>query len=383
MKYLKPTLYVLFGGASLALCRNGDLLRIVLGVDPGPALAGSLALLLLGMLVITHGGDLFTDSAVAIARATRIPPVIVGGTLVSLATTFPEFMVSFTGALRGQPEFAVGNALGSCCVNIGLIVGFCALLNGWMSRGRDREAAIPINRVTILGPGLFMLGAGVLVYAFSWFDTGGLTDDAGEPLPFAVSRWQGAVLFLIFIGYLLFSLRIAYLSRYEIRGREEEQEAEEIREHLGVQSLVFLAGAGLVILGSRVLISNAAFVAEEMGVPKLWIGLTVLALGTSLPEFTISVLAVVKQHGSLGLGNIIGANVLNIGWVVATCSLWAPLRIQRQTVLLDAPLVLVLMALLLAGAYRKERVSWRLGAALFGVYVAYFGLVAALFGSGG
>ncbi|MFQ5733754.1 MAG: calcium/sodium antiporter [Planctomycetaceae bacterium] len=371
MKFLKPILYAFFGGLSLWLCAGDDLPAIGLGQTPGPDTAAHIALLLLGMVMITHGGDLFTDSAVAIARATRIPPVIIGGTLVSLATTFPEFMVSFTGAVSGVPDFAVGNALGSCCCNIGLIVGLCAVLNGWIARKRREDPGIPMHQMTIIGPGLFMLGAGLLVFAFSLFDNAGLVDDGKRPILFAISRWQAGTLFAVFLAYLGYSLRIAYLSRFESRGTAEEEESKEIREHLGIQLLLFLIGAALVVLGSRFLVANAKAVAETMEVPERVIALTVLAIGTSLPELTISVMAVVKQHGSLGIGNIIGANVLNIGWVVATCAFWAPLPIRRQTVLLDAPVVLLLMSVMLVAGYRKERVSPRLGMALFGIYLAW------------
>ena len=392
MKYLKPILYVVFGGLALVLCWDGDLelsqqrdhlIGIFTGTDAGPNTAAYLALLALGMLMITHGGDLFTDSAVAIARATRIPPVIIGGTLVSLATTFPEFMVSFTGAVRGKPEFAVGNALGSCCCNIGLIVGFCAILNGWVARKRGQTPGIPMHHTTILGPGLFMLAAAAIVYAFSAFDNGGVIDADGKPADYAITRWQAVILFAIFLAYLGYSLRIAYLSRYESRGTTEEEESEVIRENLGLQVLLFLLGAGVVVLGSRLLISNGEAVAVEMNVPKLLIGLTVLAVGTSLPELTISVLAVVKQHGSLGIGNIIGANVLNIGWVVASCALWAPLQIEWQTIVLDGLVVLLLMTVMLAAGYRRERVSPRLGLSLFAIYIAYMVLVVTFFGTAG
>jgi cation:H+ antiporter len=379
MKYVKPALLVLLVLAAGWLCLDGDLLRIALGVDSGPTLTACVVLLALGMVVITYGGDLFTESAVAIARATRIPPVIVGGTLVSMATTFPEFMVSFTGAVQDKPDFAVGNALGSCVCNIGLIVGLCGLLNGWVSRKTNDPKGIPINRVTILGPGVFMLVAGLLVYAFSWFDDGGIAPEAGEPMTLAISRWQAGVLALMFVAYLGYSARIAYLSRYEIRGSEAEAEAEEFRRHLALEFLYFLLGAAVVVIGSRMLIANAEKTAADLGVPPLWIGLTVLAIGTSLPELTISVLAVVKRHGSLGLGNIIGANILNIGWVMASCAAWSPLRIREQTVLLDGPVMLLLMIVMLAGAYRRERVSPRLGCWLFGIYIAYFVAIATLF----
>lgn len=381
MNYLKPILYVLFGGLSLALCLGGNLPAIGLGQEAGPGTAAHVALILLGMLMITHGGDLFTDSAVAIARATRIPTVIIGGTLVSMATTFPEFMVSFTGAVRGVPAFAVGNALGSCCCNIGLIVGACGLLNGWFARRRDQDAGIPMHRTTITGAGLFMVAAGVLVLAFSLFDAGGALDKDGNAASYGIARWQAGVLFALFLGYLGYSLRIAYLSRFEARGSEDEEEVAEIREHLGRQVLLFVVGAAVVVLGSRLLVANARAVAVTLQVDELLIGLTVLAIGTSLPELTISVLAVVKQHGSLGIGNIIGANVLNIGWVVATCALWSPLEIKWQTVVLDGPVVLLLMAVLLLAGYRRERVSPRLGLALFAVYVAYLVLVVTLFGT--
>lgn len=380
MKYVKPALLLMLGGGALLLSLQGDLLRIAIGADPGPTLAACGVLLLLGMLIIMLGGDIFTDSAIAIARATRIPPVIIGGTLVSIATTFPEFMVSFTGAVQGHPDLAVGNALGSCVCNIGLIVGFCALLNGWVCRNSDDAKGIPINRVTIQGPGMFMIAAGLLMYGFFWFDNGGLEPIPGEAVTRAISRWQAGVLSLIFVGYLAYSARIAFLSRYEIRGSEEEEGADEIREHLGKQWLYFLLGAAVVALGSRILIANGEKAATELGVTELWIGLTVLAVGTSLPEFTISIMAVLKRHGSLGLGNIIGANVLNIGWVMASCAAWEPLRIRRQTVLLDAPVMLLLMSVFLIGAYRRERVSVRLGASLFAIYLLLFVLIVTLFG---
>lgn len=381
MKYVKPALIILLILVAVLLALGENLFDIAIGAAPGPSLTACVVLLVLGMFVITLGGDLFTESAVAIARATQIPPVIIGGTLVSMATTFPEFMVSFTGAVQGKPDFAVGNALGSCVCNIGLIVGFCGLLNGWVSRKTNDPKGIPINRVTILGPGAFMLVAGLLVYAFCWFDDGGLPPEAGEPMTLAISRWQAGVLALVFVAYLGYSARIAYLSRYEIRGSEAEAEAEELRRHLGLEFALFVLGAAVVVIGSRMLIANAGRTAEELGVPPLWIGLTVLAVGTSLPEFTISVLAVVKRHGSLGLGNIIGANILNIGWVMASCAAWEPLRIRRQTVLLDGPVVLLLMAVMLAGAYRRERVSPRLGCWLFGIYIAWLASIATLFRS--
>jgi cation:H+ antiporter len=355
--------------------------KILLGIEAPQSIVLCAVLILVGMALITKGGDLFTDSAVAIARATRIPPVIIGATIVSVATTFPEFMVSLTGALRGSSGIAVGNALGSCCCNIGLIVGTCAILQGILSKKRNEEAGIPVNRVTLLGPGLFMLTAGAAVWIFSMFDNAGLMNEKGESVPYALSRWQGSVLAVLLVIYLGYSLRTALQARFESTMTEEETEAEEeIREHMGKQLLLFVLGALLVVLGSRLMVASAASLAREFGVPELIVGLTILAIGTSLPEYTISLMAVIKGHGSLGIGNIIGANVLNICWVVATCSLINPLPIQTQTIVLDGPVMLLLMISLLAMGWKRERISMSDGIVLCSIFSVYYVIMFFKFG---
>ena len=362
-----------------------DWLRILIGFDAAPQTAVNITLVLAGMLLITKGGDLFTDSAVAIARATRIPPVIIGATIVSMATTFPEFMVSLTGTLSGSPDFAVGNALGSCCCNIGLIVGSCALLKGYLDRRRGAADGIPASRVTLRGPGAFMLTAGAAVWLFSMFDSGGARLAGGEqPSPYGIACWQGSLLVVLLVLYLVYSLRSALQARFESELNTAEDEAEvEIREHILKTAVVFIIGAALVVLGSRLLVANSGKLALDMGVPKLIVGLTVLAIGTSLPEYVISLMAVIKGHGALGIGNIIGANVLNICWVVATCSLISPLPIRWQTVVLDGPAVLLLMILLPALAWKREQIAPWMGGVLFGVYCAYLAVMFVFFGSGG
>ena len=154
-------------------------------------------LLLVGMLLIVKGGDWFTDAAVAIARATKIPPAIIGATIVSMATTFPAFMVSLSGALSGNPGFAVGNALGSCCCNIGLIVGTCAILSGVMAKKRGSTPGIHVSRHTLIWPGGFMLAAGMLVVVLR--RTGGVTIPEAQ---FQVGRGEAFILVGLLVLYL-------------------------------------------------------------------------------------------------------------------------------------------------------------------------------------
>lgn len=344
-------------------------IEILIGIDAATAIWANVLLLAFGMLLITKGGDYFTDSAVVIARATRVPPVIVGATIVSLATTFPEFMVSLIGALRGASDIAVGNALGSCCCNIGIIVGTCSILNGYLTlrRGADKESqALPVSRSTLKGPGGFMVVAMILFWVFCYFDSSG---GKGE---YAITRWQGAVLGVVLIGYLAYSLRMALQARYESELDPDEEDSEdEIREHLGKTLIIFILGAFLVIVGSRLMVANGEMLAIAMGVPQLIIGLTLFAVGTSLPEYTISLMAVIKGHGALGIGNIIGANVLNLGWVIASCALISPLDVQAQTLTLDAPVVLLLMVLLVLLPWKNQRITAKHGTILVIVYGCY------------
>ena len=380
MNFRLLALYLLLLPIAVFLAAGPNFLQVMFGLKAAGSLVANLVLLGLGMLLITHGGDLFTNSAVDVARVTRVPPVIIGATIVSMATTFPEFMVSLTGTLRGHPDFAVGNALGSCCCNIGLIIGSCALINGYLAPRRGTQTGIPASRLTLRGPGAFMLVAGVAVWAFSLFDNAGLVDKHGNTVPFAIARWQAGALVVLLVAYLGYSLRTALQARFAEVTRTEAEADQEAERRIIQIVVLFAVGAGLVVVGSKLLVENSVQIAFAMGVPKLIVGLTVLAIGTSLPEFTISLLAVLKGHGALGIGNIIGANVLNICWVVATCALIKPLPIQWQTVVLDGPVVLLMMTLLIGLAWKNERFSMRSGAVLITVYALYYVFMFAFFG---
>ncbi|MCA9006177.1 MAG: hypothetical protein KDA70_12975, partial [Planctomycetaceae bacterium] len=234
-------------------------------------------------------------------------------------------------------------------------------------------------RLTIVGPGFFMLFSGILVWVFSLFSTGGAVTQAGAPAEFAIARWQAVCLLCVLAAYILFSLRVAMASRHDF-GEEHELPPliESQVKYCLKLALMFFIGACLVVLGSRLLVTNAVQVARYFEVSELLIGLTILAVGTSLPEYTISVLSIVKGHGALGTGNIIGANVLNINMVIAICALIHPLPIQRQTVILDGPVVILLIVAMLGLSWRKKVISTSSGAVLLAIYIGY--LLVATFG---
>ena len=323
---------------------------------------------LLGMAVITKGADLFTDSAIRLAELSRIPKVIIGATVVSLATTAPEFSVSFVAAVINRPQTTIGNAIGSTICNIGLILGTCALI-----RAASSEKKI------VLQQGTFMLVAAVGITLFS---LGGYLE-----------AWAGVIFIIMLAGYIYYSYTTAMRIRRENGtsalaaaggvnvGAPAEAHGNPVPPGQGLSKELglVLAGGAAVVIGSLLLVQNAAILARWLGIPELIIGLTLVALGTSLPEYVTAFTSTLKGHSDLGVGNIIGANFLDIAWVIGFSSLVRPLPIERQTLVLDYPFMLLLMGLLVYFGSTNSKIERWQGGTLFGIYILYLILMFSLF----
>ena len=305
-------------------------------------------LLIIGFVLIAKGGDMFVDSSVHIGRALGIPRFIVGGTLVSLATTTPELVVSATASGVGDSGIALGNAVGSCICNIGLIVGTVAILVPVSAGARDFA-----NRA------LWMSAGGVLVVMFS--------------LDRTLSRPLGALLLVLAAAYLLWD----YQSIRRLRaGRDRTPPSAEERAALVRSISTFALGAGLIIVGSRVLVTSGQSVAAALGIPSAIIGFSVVAIGTSLPEFVTGVSAARKGVPDLSLGNIIGANVLNLFLIVGLSGTIQPLELDGFTQWYAFPWMAVFFGTLIFLVRRNGHVGRRAGLGLLGLYLAYsLGLV--------
>jgi len=323
---------------------------------------------LMGMAVITKGADLFTDSAVRLAELTRIPKVIIGATVVSLATTAPEFSVSFVAALLNRPQTTIGNAIGSTICNIGLILGSCALIKAASS-----------ERKIVFQQGSFMLIAGIGITAFS---IGGY-----------LQPWMGVILIILLAGYIYYSYTTAMQIRRanggsptvgEILGAYEASDSVSAGSSQAENSLprelgLVVAGGVAVVVGSILLVQNAAILARWLGIPELIIALTLVSLGTSLPEYVTAFASTMKGHGDLGVGNIIGANFLDIAWVIGFSSLVRPLPVERQTQVLDFPVMLILMVLLIYFGSTNSKIERWQGGVLFALYISYLILMFSIF----
>ena len=303
-------------------------------------------LLLLGLALIVKGGDWFVGAAVWMAEASGVPKFLIGATVVSLATTLPELMVSVMGVLRGEVDLAVGNAVGSVTANTGLIMGLSAVCLPAAVRRRQigpkallMAAAAAVLLLLCRGGTLALLPGGLLLVIF------------------AVFLWESAV------------------SAGRLAG--EPGEAARARGGLGPQLLRFLLGILAIVLGANLLIENGAALAERLGVPTAIIGVTVIAVGTSLPELVTTVTALVRRESALSIGNIIGANIIDLTLILPVCSLLSggSLTISPQGRALDLPACLLIILLAVTPPLVSGRFYRWQGAAMLLAYGAYLALL--------
>ncbi|MCI8594386.1 MAG: calcium/sodium antiporter [Oscillospiraceae bacterium] len=299
-------------------------------------------LFLFGLVLIVKGGDWFVDAATWMARVTGIPNFIIGATVVSIATTLPELLVSLVAAAQGKVDMAVGNAVGSVTANTGLILGISLIfLPGMMKR----KELIPKALLLIAScAGLW------------WLCSAG-----------GVSMPLGLVLFVILGLYFAENIRSGKSNAQQQKG-ERPQKAE-----AGKNILLFVVGAAAIVVGANLLVNNGSELARLFGVPEKIIALTFVAIGTSLPELVTTITAIAKKQGSLSVGNIIGANIIDLTLILPLCGVVSggTLPVSAQTYLLDLPvaLILTLIAMLPAMITGKFR-RWQ-GAVLVAGYAAY------------
>jgi len=252
----------------------------------------------LGIVALVGGAELLVRASVDIGLRLRLSALIVGLTIVSFATSAPELVVSLQASLQGAGDVALGNVFGSNLANIGLILGFSALVT-----------PLAVDRFSVRVDGPLMLGMSIVAGLFAW---------DGQ-----VNRWQGAVLFALLIAYLVFRIRLAR--------RTENQAAveglpEAPRYNLAIAVVLLIVGIGLLVLGGTWLVNAATTLAEAFGVPPKFIALTIVAVGTSLPELATSVLAACKGEADIAVGNVLGSNIFNVGGVLGLSALAASIR---------------------------------------------------------
>ncbi|MDD3346156.1 calcium/sodium antiporter [Oscillibacter sp.] len=307
----------------------------------------TIALFLVGLVLIMKGGDWFLNGAVWIAEATGVPRFIIGATIVSLATTLPELTVSVTGVLQGQVDLAVGNAVGSVTANLGLILGISVVC---------MPSVVSPKQFNMKA--LLMVGGAVLLFALC----------RGGTLAFL----PGLALFAVFILYLANNVadaRTGMAARREEHGRRTVS-----HRQMGMKLGLFAVGITAIVIGSRLLIDYGSELALLLGVPSSIIGVTMVAIGTSLPELVTTLTAIARREASMSVGNIIGANVIDLTMILPVCAAVSGgrLTIGAQTTALDLPACLLLCCVaVLPPLFKGRFYRWQgfLMLALYALYV--------------
>lgn len=308
----------------------------------------------LGLVLLIKGGDWFVDGATGIARRFNLPDIIVGATVVSIGTTLPEVMVSATGAMLGQGSMAYGNAIGSIICNTALIAAISVAVNPG-----------PVNTKSMKMPVAFFFGSAA-IYCLAAYVMGEFT------------RLMGVAMLVIFVTYLVLTVRQGMKNPDSVEA--EEEEAEDGKPKTLMQDLFWLIlGAALIAWGADLLVEHGTIIATELGVPETVIALTFVALGTSLPELVTTITSLRKGHASLGIGNVIGANVFNLVLVSGVAVTLAPFEVPmgktlfgcNASLVLDIPLMLAVMLLLTVPALATKKLSRWQGILLLCIYAAF------------
>ena len=313
----------------------------------------SVLLFAVGLVLLIKGGDWFVDGATGLARRFHLPDIIVGATVVSIGTTLPEVMVSVTGALQGQGAMAYGNAIGSIICNTSLIAAISVAANPG-----------PVNTRTMKMPVIFFFFSAAIYCVAAYI--------LGE-----FPRWLGFVLLAIFVVYMFLTVRQGLKNPDEAHEEEGEEGAKprSLLQELGL----LVIGAALIAVGADLLVEHGTIIAQELGVPETVIALTFVALGTSLPELVTTITSLRKGHASLGIGNVIGANIFNLVLVSGASVALAPFKVPEgnmiaginSSLVLDIPVMLAVMLLLTVPALTRKKLSRWQGIVLLCVYAAF------------
>ncbi len=304
--------------------------------------------LFMSFYILAKSADFLVDGAVGVAVKANIDKVIIGIVLVGFATTAPEFTVSLMSAVRGFPEIALGNAVGSVIVDDGVALSLGILV---------APAAIRVNSKILRNVGFFLIGIDILAFILA--------------LNGVISRWEGLLLVGILIIYLAILVRASRKNSDSVPPADDEVDEHVKPGSLKKMILLFLVGVAGVIIASEFLVDSSLNIARFFGVPEIIIGLTIIAIGTSLPEIATCVTAARKGHGDLAFGDIIGADILNILWIVGASAAANPITVAADVIYFAFPVMIVMVGtMLLLARHRYSLQRWK-GIVLLSLYVFY------------
>lgn len=305
--------------------------------------------LVVGFALLVKGADWFVDGSSNIAKLLRIPPILIGLTIVALGTSAPEATVSIIAALEGTADVSIGNVVGSNIFNITLVVGLAAFIFPLRVQNETIKKEIPFT----------LLASVALLVLMSDVFLQGLSSNM-------ITRSDGVILLLFLTIFMYYIIEVGLKSRKE--SSKEEFSNEDIS--WGKNSLITIIGLAGIIGGGQLVVTNATEIAYSLGMSETLVGLTIVAIGTSLPELVTSISAALKKESEIALGNIVGSNIFNILFVLGASSVITPLAVNEK-IFTDIWLMIILTVLLLIFSRTKYRIGRKEGLILALFYIAY------------
>lgn len=300
-------------------------------------------LLIVGFFVLIKGADLFVDGASSIADYLRIPAVVVGLTIVAFGTSAPEAAVSIAAGLSGSNDIAIGNVVGSNIFNILAVVGISCLIK-----------SMKIDQDLIKNEIPYMIGAGLLMCLFCF---------TGQE----ISRIEGAV-------FTFFILLFVYMTvKKAIKGRNDQQ-VNQPKYSIWMSIVVSIIGLAFIIVGGNVVVDSAKQIALSFGMSEMLVGLTIVSIGTSLPELVTSVVAAKKGHSDIAIGNVVGSNIFNILFILGLASMVRPIGVEA-VIFTDLAIMMVVFILSYVIAKVKQSYDWKVGIVFVLMLICYMSYI--------
>ena len=321
----------------------------------GLPIVAVILLLAVGFAFLVKGADFFVEGSSSIAKKLKVPPIIIGLTIVGMGTSLPETAVSVTASLVQNNELAVSNVVGSNIFNLMFVIGVCSILTPIMVQKATVVRDIPLS----LGCALFLLVLGI----------SGLGDKAGMTLGHA----DGVIFLIVFAGYIFTMVRSAMKARaagqkVEIEGVEECDNMKELS--YGKSILFLIVGAAAIAFGGDLTVDTASRIAIELGMSQTLVGLTIVSIGTSLPELVTSVVAARKNEVDMAVGNAVGSNIFNILMVLGISSAISPVALIRENII-DIVLLMVFSVMVWIFAGTRKKIERKEGIIMVVVYLVY------------
>ena len=316
-----------------------------------------LVFLVIGFAFLMKGADFFVEGSSSIAKRLKVPPIIIGLTIVAMGTSLPETAVSVTASLVNNNELAVSNVVGSNIFNLMVVVGVCSILTPILVQKETIRRDIPFSMICAL----LLLGLGILA--------------AGDTIGMRLGHLDGMILLGFFAGYIVTMIR----SAMKARAAGKNVDMEELEGEIGIlswpKSILFIVGGALAIaFGGDLTVDAASRIAIDLGMSQTLVGLTIVSIGTSLPELVTSVVAARKNEVDMAVGNAVGSNIFNILMVLGIASAINPVALIRENII-DIVILIVFSLIVWIYAATKRKISRKEGISMVCLYLIYAGYI--------